>query len=79
MAKDTAGPGGDVESVAGLTLRPETAADLEFLYHLYASTRADEMAALDWTPAAKEAFLRQQLRNGPRQHQRCEQYKKRCS
>ncbi len=25
------------------------------------------------------AFLRQQLRNGPRQHQRCEQYKNRCS
>ena len=61
MADDTARPGGDFESVAGLILRPETEADLEFLYHLYASTRADEMAALDWTPEQKEAFLRMQF------------------
>ncbi len=61
MADDTARPGGDFESVAGLILRPETEEDLEFLYHLYASTRADEMAALDWTPEEKEAFLRMQF------------------
>ncbi len=61
MADDTARPGDDSESVAGLILRPETAEDLEFLYHLYASTRADEMAAVDWTPEEKEAFLRLQF------------------
>ena len=61
MADDTGRPGGDFESVAGLILRPETEADLEFLYRLYASTRADEMAVLDWTPEEKEAFLRGQF------------------
>ena len=53
--------GGDFESVAGLVLRPETQEDLEFLYHLYANTRADEMALLDWTEEEKEAFLRMQF------------------
>lgn len=53
--------GGDFESVAGVVLRPETEQDLEFLYHLYASTRADEMALLDWTEEEKEAFLRMQF------------------
>ncbi len=53
--------GGNFEPVAGVILRPETEADLEFLYHLYASTRADEMALLDWTEAEKEAFLRMQF------------------
>ncbi len=61
MANSTVRPGDDFESVAGLILRPETEEDLEFLYHLYASTRADEMAAVDWTPEEKEAFLRMQF------------------
>ena len=61
MANGTVRPGDDFESVAGLILRPETEKDLEFLYHLYASTRADEMAVVDWTPEQKEAFLRLQF------------------
>ncbi len=61
MANDTARPGDDFESVAGLMLRPETEEDLEFLYHLYASTRADELALLDWTEDEKESFLRMQF------------------
>lgn len=61
MANGTVRPGDDFESVAGLILRPETEEDLEFLYHLYASTRADEMALLDWTEEEKEAFLRMQF------------------
>ncbi len=69
MADDTAGPGGDVDSVTGLLLRPETEEDLEFLYHLYASTRADEMAAVDWSPEEKEAFLRLQF-SAQRDHYR---------
>lgn len=54
-------PGDDCESVAGLILRPETEEDLEFLYHLYASTRTDEMALLDWTEEEKHAFLQMQF------------------
>ncbi len=61
MANSTVRPGDDFESVAGLILRPETEEDLEFLYHLYASTRADETALLDWTEEEKEAFLRMQF------------------
>jgi ribosomal protein S18 acetylase RimI-like enzyme len=34
--------------------------DAEFLYRLYASTRADELRAVPWDAAQKEAFLRQQ-------------------
>ena len=38
------------------------ASDLEFLYSVYASSRADEMAqVLDWTDEQKEAFLRSQF------------------
>lgn len=35
---------------------------MEFLFRLYASTRADEMAmVVDWTDEQKEAFLRMQF------------------
>ncbi len=37
------------------------ARDLKFLYRVYASTRADEMALVDWTEAEKTAFLRMQF------------------
>ena len=42
-------------------LRPAGEADLDFLYLLYASSRADEMAILDWSNQQKEAFLRMQF------------------
>lgn len=45
----------------GLTLRPITPDDREFLYHLYASTREDELAPVPWSEEQKEAFLRQQF------------------
>ena len=61
MANGIVRLGDDFESVAGLILRPETEEDLEFLYHLYASTRADETALLDWTEEEKESFLRMQF------------------
>lgn len=35
--------------------------DEEFLLDVYASTRADEMALVDWDDAMKRAFLRSQL------------------
>lgn len=44
------------------TLRPITDDDDTFLYHLYASTREDELAVLDWTPQQKEAFLVMQFK-----------------
>ncbi|MEZ4771043.1 MAG: N-acetyltransferase [Caldilineales bacterium] len=44
------------------TLRPITDNDDAFLYHLYASTREEELAVLDWTPQQKEAFLVMQFR-----------------
>jgi RimJ/RimL family protein N-acetyltransferase len=45
----------------GLTARPRTAADTEFLAALYASTRATELAPVPWPDDAKRAFLRQQF------------------
>lgn len=42
-------------------LRPITPADREFLYHVYASTRAEELAAVEWGAEQRQAFLRQQF------------------
>jgi ribosomal protein S18 acetylase RimI-like enzyme len=39
----------------------ETAADLEFLYNVYASTRAEEMALTGWDEQQIEEFLRMQF------------------
>jgi ribosomal protein S18 acetylase RimI-like enzyme len=44
-----------------LALRPVESGDLEFLFHVYASTREEELAVVSWSPAEKEAFLRQQF------------------
>ena len=40
--------------------RPVTASDDAFLFELYASTRAEEMAAWGWSAAQQEPFLRMQ-------------------
>lgn len=42
-------------------LRSSLPEDREFLYRLYASTRADEFRAFSWPPAQQEAFLRMQF------------------
>ncbi len=42
-------------------LRAATPADAELLLAVYASTRAEELALVDWSAAQKEAFLRQQF------------------
>lgn len=42
-------------------LRAVAPADEEFLLDVYASTRADEMALVDWSDETKRAFLRSQL------------------
>ena len=46
----------------GLTLRAEAKTDAPFLFDLYRSVRADELAPVRWTPAQKDAFLADQLR-----------------
>jgi RimJ/RimL family protein N-acetyltransferase len=43
------------------TLRPVRPEDREFLFSVYASTRADEMAVVPWSEAQKVAFCRQQF------------------
>jgi ribosomal protein S18 acetylase RimI-like enzyme len=46
----------------GLALRPETEADVPFLFQLYVSTRWDELAPLtDWSEAQKIGFLESQF------------------
>ena len=43
------------------TLRPVTDADRAFLIELYGNTREDELAQVEWTPGAREAFVEQQF------------------
>ena len=53
---------GWVRTIAvGLRFRPITDADLPFLYRVYASTRAAELAPLPWSEEQKAAFLTQQF------------------
>ena len=44
-----------------VTVRAETVADLDFSASVYALTRADEMASVDWSEAMKQSFCRQQF------------------
>jgi ribosomal protein S18 acetylase RimI-like enzyme len=42
-------------------LRPVEPGDYDFLYRVYASTRAEELAVVPWDEGAKDAFLRMQF------------------
>lgn len=44
-----------------IDLRTVTEADTDFLFSVYASTRADEMNMVDWSDAQKDAFLHMQF------------------
>ncbi len=44
-----------------LELRPVSAADDDFLYRVYASSRLDELNLLPWDEAAKQSFLQMQF------------------
>ncbi len=44
-----------------VTLRPVRDDDASLLFRIYASTRAEELAPLEWSEAQKDAFLRQQF------------------
>ena len=46
----------------GITMRPMTDSDLPFVEALYASTRAEELAATGWPAEMQQAFLAQQHR-----------------
>ncbi len=48
-------------SKPAFSLRPLLAADEEFSYEVYASTRAAEMELVPWTAEQKAAFLRMQF------------------
>ena len=49
------------------SLRPVQPEDEALLFEIYAGTRTEEMALLDWSDAEKEAFLRMQF-NAQHQH-----------
>jgi ribosomal protein S18 acetylase RimI-like enzyme len=44
-----------------ITLRPIGPADEAFLYQVYASTRQEELALVDWDEAQKQTFLHMQF------------------
>jgi ribosomal protein S18 acetylase RimI-like enzyme len=44
----------------GVSLRPAVDADQEFLVGVYAGTRADELAQVNWDDSQKDAFIRWQ-------------------
>ena len=49
-------------SSMSIHLRAVAAGEENFLFSVYASTRADEMARVEWTAEQQEAFLRMQFR-----------------
>jgi GNAT superfamily N-acetyltransferase len=55
---------------AGLGFRSIAEADLPFLYQVYASTRAEELAPVPWSEAQKAAFLTMQFRAQHTEYQR---------
>lgn len=44
-----------------LSFRPIREQDMEFLFHVYASTRAEEMAVVPWSDEEKDQFLNMQF------------------
>lgn len=48
-------------AMSDYSLRPMAPGDHELLFRVYASTRVEELAAVDWTAEQREAFLRQQF------------------
>ncbi len=49
------------EQSAAVTLRAATPADQSFLLTVFASTRTNELAALNWDPAQSKVFLQMQF------------------
>ena len=55
---------------SGITLRPVSSTDRDFLLRVYASTRDEELAPVPWTDAEKAAFLEQQFEAQSEAYQR---------
>jgi ribosomal protein S18 acetylase RimI-like enzyme len=53
---------GDENAFRALGLRPATSQDEPFLQNLFASTRADELALMNWDENQKEFFIAMQFR-----------------
>ena len=49
------------QAPVSVTLRPVTDADREFLIAVYDSTRAEELAQVEWPEGQREAFIRWQF------------------
>jgi ribosomal protein S18 acetylase RimI-like enzyme len=45
-----------------ISLRPAGSTDEDFLYQVYAGTRAEELSAFGWNQAQQESFLRMQFK-----------------
>lgn len=52
-----------------ITLRPILPGDEEFLFSVYASTRAEELELLGWSAALKQEFLQMQFRAQAKSYQ----------
>jgi ribosomal protein S18 acetylase RimI-like enzyme len=52
-----------------ITLRPIEPGDEAWLYHIYASTREEELAQVAWAPGQREAFLAMQFNAQHRYYQ----------
>jgi ribosomal protein S18 acetylase RimI-like enzyme len=59
--RDAATEGSSSNIASAISLRPILPEDAEFLYEVYASTRADELAGVGWDEAQLKTFLRMQL------------------
>lgn len=60
---------GSLRDGATLSLRPVAAADEEFLLAVYFSSRADELAQVEWATGQKEAFVRWQFETQRREYE----------
>jgi len=52
-----------------LALRPVVAEDTQLLYRIYASTREEELAQVEWGAGQKDAFLQMQFQAQQRHYQ----------
>jgi ribosomal protein S18 acetylase RimI-like enzyme len=59
---------GNEEAFRALGLRPATSEDEPFLRNLFATTRADELALMNWDENQKEAFITMQFNAQGRQY-----------
>src|SRR6266545_1272143 len=59
---------GDEETFRALRLRPAISEDEPFLRNLFATTRADELALMNWDENQKQAFIAMQFNAQSRQY-----------